>query len=192
MFHEETDKIERLCGGMPDMIHLSVVASKRKPLQEDYWKATELMDRRINTFGERTDRKTRGSLKMLLEITKTNNQTKGRTQAGLMLPGTVTKIIAMKGLKPLCPKVPLQEGLPLVEEQEPGKWQRCSQGICSGSCRAKPRQQRCDGSATYRLREITSFSSNWAAPVATGTLSIGPIRNERIGGSTTRAFRQGF
>ncbi|GJZ35735.1 hypothetical protein Tco_0581552 [Tanacetum coccineum] len=29
-----------------------------------------------------------------------------------------------------------------------------------------------------------------AAPVITGTLSIGPIRNERIGGSTTRAFRQ--
>ncbi|GKF52853.1 putative reverse transcriptase domain-containing protein, partial [Tanacetum coccineum] len=40
---------------------------------------------------------------------------------------------------------PLQEGLPLVEEQEPGKWQRCSQGLCSGSCRAKLRQQRCDG-----------------------------------------------
>ncbi|GKA59526.1 putative reverse transcriptase domain-containing protein [Tanacetum coccineum] len=40
---------------------------------------------------------------------------------------------------------PLQEGLPPVEEQEPGKWQRCSHGLCSGSCRAKPRQQRCDG-----------------------------------------------
>ncbi|GKG20443.1 hypothetical protein Tco_0380244, partial [Tanacetum coccineum] len=34
--------------------------------------------------------KTRGSLKTLLEITKPNNQTKGRTQAGLMLPGMVT------------------------------------------------------------------------------------------------------
>ncbi|GJW35005.1 hypothetical protein Tco_0057925 [Tanacetum coccineum] len=26
-----------------------------------------------------------------------------------------------------------------VEEQEPGKWQCCSQGLCSGSCRAKQR-----------------------------------------------------
>ncbi|GJU67179.1 hypothetical protein Tco_1253438 [Tanacetum coccineum] len=31
----------------------------------------------------------------------------------------------------------LQEQLPPVEEQEPGKWQRYSQGLCSGSCRAK-------------------------------------------------------
>ncbi|GJS94775.1 putative reverse transcriptase domain-containing protein [Tanacetum coccineum] len=38
-----------------------------------------------------------------------------------------------------------------MEEQKLGKWQRCSQGICSGSCRAKPRQQRCDGTAPYRL-----------------------------------------
>ncbi|GJR54038.1 retrovirus-related pol polyprotein from transposon TNT 1-94 [Tanacetum coccineum] len=52
---------------------------------------------------------------------------------------------------------PLQEGLPLVEEQEPGKWQRCSQGLCSGSCRAKPRQQRCDG--LYK-----TYSSPWGAP----------------------------
>ncbi|GJT82663.1 putative reverse transcriptase domain-containing protein [Tanacetum coccineum] len=58
-----------------------------------------------------------------------------------------------------------------VEEQEPGKWQRCSQGLCSGSCRAKPRQQRCDG---------------------TGTLSFGPSEMKGIGGSTTRAFDKGF
>ncbi|GJS27077.1 hypothetical protein Tco_0487697 [Tanacetum coccineum] len=33
----------------------------------------------------------------------------------------------------MCSHKPLQEGLPPVEEQEPGKWQRCSQGLCSGS-----------------------------------------------------------
>ncbi|GJT02528.1 putative reverse transcriptase domain-containing protein [Tanacetum coccineum] len=46
-----------------------------------------LIDRRINTW-LRDRQKTRGSLKTLLEITKTNNQTKDRTQAGLMLSGT--------------------------------------------------------------------------------------------------------
>ncbi|GJR86665.1 putative reverse transcriptase domain-containing protein [Tanacetum coccineum] len=60
--------------------------------------ATDLMDRRIKHFWMMEDRqKTRGSLKTLLEITKPNNQTKGRTQAGLMLPGTVTRN-RMKGL----------------------------------------------------------------------------------------------
>ncbi|GJU45470.1 putative reverse transcriptase domain-containing protein [Tanacetum coccineum] len=53
MFPEETDKIERYVGGMPDLIHSSVVASKPKTMQEAIEMATELMDRRINTFAER-------------------------------------------------------------------------------------------------------------------------------------------
>ncbi|GJY38152.1 putative reverse transcriptase domain-containing protein [Tanacetum coccineum] len=44
-------------------------------------------DLSINTLAE-SQTEARGSLKTLLEITKPNNQTKGRTQAGLMLPGT--------------------------------------------------------------------------------------------------------
>ncbi|GKF50704.1 hypothetical protein Tco_0147171, partial [Tanacetum coccineum] len=53
MFPEETDKIERYVGGMSDLIHSSVVASKPKTMQEAIEMATELMDRRINTFAER-------------------------------------------------------------------------------------------------------------------------------------------
>ncbi|GKF46351.1 hypothetical protein Tco_0136153, partial [Tanacetum coccineum] len=34
MFPEETDKIERYVGGMPDLIYSSVVASKPKTMQE--------------------------------------------------------------------------------------------------------------------------------------------------------------
>ncbi|GKE94062.1 reverse transcriptase domain-containing protein [Tanacetum coccineum] len=52
MFPEETDKIERYVGGMPDLIYSSVVASKPKTMQEAIEMATELMDRRINTFAE--------------------------------------------------------------------------------------------------------------------------------------------
>ncbi|GKD92696.1 hypothetical protein Tco_1372533 [Tanacetum coccineum] len=48
MFLEETDKIERYVGGMPDLIYSSVVASKPKTMQEAIEMATELMDRRIN------------------------------------------------------------------------------------------------------------------------------------------------
>ncbi|GJY50208.1 reverse transcriptase domain-containing protein, partial [Tanacetum coccineum] len=53
MFPEETDKIERYVGGMLDLIYSSIVASKPKTMQEAIEMATELMDRRINTFTER-------------------------------------------------------------------------------------------------------------------------------------------
>ncbi|GJU63284.1 reverse transcriptase domain-containing protein [Tanacetum coccineum] len=53
MFPEESDKIERYVGGLPDMIHRSVVASKPKTRQEAIEIATELMDKKIRTFAER-------------------------------------------------------------------------------------------------------------------------------------------
>nr|GFB49709.1 putative reverse transcriptase domain-containing protein [Tanacetum cinerariifolium] len=48
MFFEESDKIEKYVGGLPDMIHESVVASKPKTMQEAIKIATELMDKRNN------------------------------------------------------------------------------------------------------------------------------------------------
>ncbi|GJY00253.1 reverse transcriptase domain-containing protein [Tanacetum coccineum] len=53
MFPEESDKVERYVGGLPDMIHGSVVASKPKTMQEATEMATELMDKKISTFAER-------------------------------------------------------------------------------------------------------------------------------------------
>nr|GFD26337.1 hypothetical protein [Tanacetum cinerariifolium] len=41
---KESDKIEKYIGGLPDMIHESVVASKPKTMQEAIEIATELMD----------------------------------------------------------------------------------------------------------------------------------------------------
>ncbi|GKB58963.1 hypothetical protein Tco_0915149 [Tanacetum coccineum] len=53
MFPEESDKIERYVGGLPDMIHKSVAASKPKTMQKAIEIATELMDKKIRTFAER-------------------------------------------------------------------------------------------------------------------------------------------
>nr|GFD27486.1 reverse transcriptase domain-containing protein [Tanacetum cinerariifolium] len=53
MFSEEADKIEKYVGGLPDMIHGSVVASKPKTMQEAIEIATELMDKKVRTFAER-------------------------------------------------------------------------------------------------------------------------------------------
>ncbi|GJT13142.1 putative reverse transcriptase domain-containing protein [Tanacetum coccineum] len=53
MFLEESDKIEKYVGGLPDMIHGSVMASKPKTMQDAIEFATELMDKNIHTFAER-------------------------------------------------------------------------------------------------------------------------------------------
>nr|GFB16713.1 reverse transcriptase domain-containing protein [Tanacetum cinerariifolium] len=50
MFPEESDKIERYVGGLPDMIYRSVVASKPKTMKEAIEIATELMDKKIRTL----------------------------------------------------------------------------------------------------------------------------------------------
>ncbi|GJY28344.1 putative reverse transcriptase domain-containing protein [Tanacetum coccineum] len=53
MFPEESDKVERYVGGLPDMIHESVVdVQNQKPSRTTKWQ-TELMDKKINTFAER-------------------------------------------------------------------------------------------------------------------------------------------
>ncbi|GJT33827.1 reverse transcriptase domain-containing protein [Tanacetum coccineum] len=144
MFPEETDKIERYVDGMPDSIYSSVVASKPKTMQEAIEMATELMDRRINTFAER-----QAENKRRFEDTPRNNQNQQQNKR----QNTGRAYAAGNGDK----KPPLQEGLPLVEEQEPGKWQRCSQGLCSGSCRAKPRQQRCDEYVSPKLKNTSNL-----------------------------------
>nr|GEU98488.1 reverse transcriptase domain-containing protein [Tanacetum cinerariifolium] len=52
MFLEESDKIERYVGGLPDVIYGSVVASRPKTMQEAIEMANELMDKRNNTWAE--------------------------------------------------------------------------------------------------------------------------------------------
>ncbi|GJX00264.1 reverse transcriptase domain-containing protein [Tanacetum coccineum] len=49
---KESDKIEKYVGGLPDMIHGSVMASKPKTMQDAIEFATEMMDKKIHTFAE--------------------------------------------------------------------------------------------------------------------------------------------
>ncbi|GJS58137.1 reverse transcriptase domain-containing protein [Tanacetum coccineum] len=72
---KESDKIERYVGGLPDMIHESVVASKPKTMQEAIEIAIELMDKKIRTFAERqTENKRKQDV-----TNNNNNQIRGRT-----------------------------------------------------------------------------------------------------------------
>ncbi|GJU51440.1 putative reverse transcriptase domain-containing protein [Tanacetum coccineum] len=53
MFPEESDKIEKYVGGLPDMIYGSVMASKPKTVQDTIDFSTELMDKKISNLAER-------------------------------------------------------------------------------------------------------------------------------------------
>ncbi|GJW88298.1 putative reverse transcriptase domain-containing protein [Tanacetum coccineum] len=102
MFPEETDKIERYVGGMPDLIYSSVVASKPKTMQEAIEMATELMDRRINTFAERQTEN-----KRKFEDTPRNNQNQQqnkRQNTGRVYAAGNGDKKPYEGTKPLCPK----------------------------------------------------------------------------------------
>ncbi|GJS41471.1 reverse transcriptase domain-containing protein [Tanacetum coccineum] len=50
---KESDEIEKYVGGLPDMIHGNVMASKPKTMQDAIEFATELMDQKIRTITER-------------------------------------------------------------------------------------------------------------------------------------------
>ncbi|GJW50678.1 putative reverse transcriptase domain-containing protein, partial [Tanacetum coccineum] len=86
MFPEESDKIERYVGGLPDKIHGSVMASKPKTMQNVIEFATELMDKKIHTFAD-VRVKTKGS-KMITN----NKRTRDRTMAGLTLLGLCNRV----------------------------------------------------------------------------------------------------
>nr|GEX88078.1 putative reverse transcriptase domain-containing protein [Tanacetum cinerariifolium] len=49
---KESDKIEKYVGGLPDMIHWSVMESKAKTMKDAVEFATKLMDKKICTFAE--------------------------------------------------------------------------------------------------------------------------------------------
>nr|GFB74105.1 hypothetical protein [Tanacetum cinerariifolium] len=53
MFPKEADKIERYVGGLPDVIHGSLVASRPKTMQEAIEMENELIDKRNNNWVER-------------------------------------------------------------------------------------------------------------------------------------------
>ncbi|GJT16098.1 putative reverse transcriptase domain-containing protein, partial [Tanacetum coccineum] len=69
MFPEESAKVERYVGSLPDMIHGSVKASKPQSMQEAIEFATEMMDKKMLTAAER-----QAENKRKFEDTSRNNQ----------------------------------------------------------------------------------------------------------------------
>ncbi|GJR12845.1 putative reverse transcriptase domain-containing protein [Tanacetum coccineum] len=103
MFPEESDKIERYVGGLPDMIHGNIVASKPKTMQEAVEMATELMDKKVSTIAKR-----QAENKRKFKNTSRNNQNqqqqnKRQNTGRAYTTGTGEKK-PYGGSKPLCAK----------------------------------------------------------------------------------------
>ncbi|GJY97825.1 putative reverse transcriptase domain-containing protein [Tanacetum coccineum] len=107
MFPEESDKIERYIGGLPDMIHGNIIASNPKTMQEAVEMATELMDKKVNTIAER-----QAENKRKFENTSRNNQNQQQqnkrqnTEGHWVRPETYfLRVWSQGNFKRECPKL---------------------------------------------------------------------------------------
>nr|GFC58418.1 hypothetical protein [Tanacetum cinerariifolium]GFC58517.1 hypothetical protein [Tanacetum cinerariifolium] len=106
MFSEEADKIKKYVGGLPSMIHGSVVASKPKTMQEAIEIATELMDKKVRTYAERETASKR-NLKNTSRTTWNQQQqqhSNKRQNTGRVYTATSGGKKQYRGSRPLCAK----------------------------------------------------------------------------------------
>nr|GEV91108.1 reverse transcriptase domain-containing protein [Tanacetum cinerariifolium] len=133
MFLEEAEKVERYIGGLPDMIHDSVKASKPQSMQEEIEFATEMMEKKMLTHVER-----QAEHKRKLDDTSRNNQ---HQQQPFKRNNVVWAYTAGLGdkkpygeIKPLCPKCNYRHNGPCTQKctncRKTGHWAR--------NCKSRP------------------------------------------------------
>ncbi|GKA69507.1 putative reverse transcriptase domain-containing protein [Tanacetum coccineum] len=143
MFPEESDKIKKYVGGLPDMIHRSADykrkfddTSKNNQSQQQPPKRNNVA--RAYTAGS-AEKKPYGGSKPLCP--KCNYHHDGQC---------APKCHKCNRVGHLARDWPLQEGLPKVKEQKSGKlgwgWKCYGKSLCSGRCQNKPECQCCHGS----------------------------------------------
>nr|GEU31357.1 putative reverse transcriptase domain-containing protein [Tanacetum cinerariifolium] len=104
MFPEEADKIERYVGGLPDVIHRSVVASRPKTMQEAIEMENELMGKRNNTWAERQAENERKADDTSRSNQSQQQQQNKRQNTGRAYTAGSGEKKSYIGSKPLCPK----------------------------------------------------------------------------------------
>ncbi|GJR88749.1 putative reverse transcriptase domain-containing protein [Tanacetum coccineum] len=133
MFPEESAKVERYVGGLPDMIHGSVKASKPQSMQEAIEFATEMMDKKMLTAAER-----QAENKRKFEDTSRNNQNqqqpfKRNNVARAYTAGPGDKK-PYGGTKPLCTKCNYHHDGPCTQ-----KCTNCKKiGHSARDCKGRP------------------------------------------------------
>ncbi|GKB76512.1 putative reverse transcriptase domain-containing protein [Tanacetum coccineum] len=100
---KESDEIEKYVGGLPDMIHGSVMASKPKTMQDAIEFATEIIDKKINTYAEHQAKN-----KRKFDDTSRNNQNQQQPSKRHNVARAYTagsgENKPYRGSKPLCSK----------------------------------------------------------------------------------------
>ncbi|GJU56245.1 putative reverse transcriptase domain-containing protein [Tanacetum coccineum] len=132
MFPEEIDQVEKYVGGLPDTIHGSVMATKPKTMQDAIEFATELMDKKINTWAERQADNKRKS-----DDTARNNQNQQpnkRQNTGRAYAAGNGDRRPYEGPRPLCSKCNYHHDGPCAP-----KCHKCNRfGHLSRDCRNPP------------------------------------------------------
>ncbi|GJW67718.1 putative reverse transcriptase domain-containing protein [Tanacetum coccineum] len=108
LWNLKADKIERYVGGLPDMIHGNIVASKPKTMQEATEMATELMDKRVSTIAER-----QAENKRKFENTSRSNQNqqqRSKQEAEISNRSTWKRVPILSGTMSLQKKMKTQVG----------------------------------------------------------------------------------
>ncbi|GJY66666.1 reverse transcriptase domain-containing protein [Tanacetum coccineum] len=133
MFPEESAKVERYVGGLPDMIHGSVKASKPQSMQEANEFSTEMMDKKMLTAAERQAKN-----KRKFKDTSRNNQNqqqpfKRNNVAWAYTAGPGDKK-PYGGTKPLCTKCNYHHDGPCTQ-----KCTNCKKiGHSARDCKGRP------------------------------------------------------
>nr|GEY91039.1 hypothetical protein [Tanacetum cinerariifolium] len=104
MFSKESDKIEKYIGGLPNMIHGSVVASKPKTMHETIEITTELMDKKIRTFAEHETASKRKFENTSRNTQNQQQQSNKRQNTGRVYTAASSEKKQYGGSKPLCAK----------------------------------------------------------------------------------------
>nr|GEY68995.1 retrotransposon protein, putative, Ty3-gypsy subclass [Tanacetum cinerariifolium] len=131
MFPEEIDKVERYVDGLPNTIHGSVMTTKPKTMQDAIEFATELMNKKINTWAERqADNK----IKSDDTIRKNHQQPNKRQNNRRAYAAGNGDRRAYEGPRPLCTKCNYHHNGPCAP-----KCHKCNQ-FChlSRDCRNPP------------------------------------------------------
>ncbi|GJZ22753.1 putative reverse transcriptase domain-containing protein [Tanacetum coccineum] len=133
MFPEEIDKIEKYIGGLPDMIHGSVKASKPKTMQEAIEFTTELMDEKTHAYAERQAERKR-KYDDLSKNNQNQQQQNKRQNTGQAYTAGNSDRKSYAGSKPLCSKCNYNHEGPC-----PPRCNNCKRvGHLTRDCRSRP------------------------------------------------------
>ncbi|GJY53447.1 reverse transcriptase domain-containing protein [Tanacetum coccineum] len=133
MFPEEIDKIEKYIGGLPDMIHGSVKASKPKTMQEAIEFTTELMDEKTHAYAERQAERKR-KYDDLSKNNQNQQQQNKRQNTGQAYTAGNSDRKSYAGSKPLCSKCNYNHEGPC-----PPRCNNCKKvGHLGPGCRSRP------------------------------------------------------